>query len=144
MRKELCETFNKEVTEYKNALLYYAKICDWEAFKINAGRLFDYVESIEMSETEKRFTKIFRAVLIILISAVVLIFRMNPGSLSEFARLRELMILTALAGCGFEVYFFLNFRFYMELRTVLYKRRRERFIANIERDFREICLPAGA
>ncbi len=41
MNKELNRAFNEEITGYKNALLHYAKRCEWEMFKDNAGRLFD-------------------------------------------------------------------------------------------------------
>ena len=58
MNQELNQLFSEEVNRYKNALLFCAKQCEWETFKINAGRLFDYVESIEMSELERKFFNI--------------------------------------------------------------------------------------
>jgi len=62
MKRELNERFNYEVDRYRKALLFYAKQCQWDTFKANAGRLFDYVESIEMSEIERRFFNISKII----------------------------------------------------------------------------------
>jgi len=140
MKSDMHRKFNDEITRYKNSLLFYARKCDWERFKINAGRLFDYVESIEMSEIERRFFNISKVVVIILCLAVAVIFKLNPGIIPEAERVKELLTLSAIAGCCFEVYFFFNFRKYMQGKTVYYKKRRERFIRNIENDFRNVSL----
>ncbi len=55
MENELQRKINEEVTRYKNSLAFYAKKCEWDTFKINAGRLFDYLEKVEMSEFERKF-----------------------------------------------------------------------------------------
>jgi hypothetical protein len=143
MNTDMHRKFNDEITRYKNSLLFYARKCDWERFKVNAGRLFDYVESIEMSEIERRFFNISKIVVVILGIAVAVIFRLNPGIFPEAERVKELLTLSAIAGCCFEVYFFFNFRKYMQGKTVYYKKRRERFIRNIENDFRNVSLTAG-
>lgn len=144
MDNELYKRFNEEVNRYKNSLLFYAKKCEWETFKVNAGRLFDYVESIETSVIEKKFIRITKMILAVLFFIVVLIFKMNPDMYPELARVKELMILMAIAGCCFEVYFFYNFRTYMRSKTVFYKKRRERFIRDIERDFKHMTFPMAA
>jgi hypothetical protein len=143
MNTDMHRKFNDEVARYKNSLLFYARKCDWERFKVSAGRLFDYVESIEMSEIERRFFNISKIVVVILGIAVAVIFRLNPGIFPEAGRVKELLTLSAIAGCCFEVYFFFNFRKYMQGKTVYYKKRRERFIRNIENDFRSFSLTAG-
>lgn len=142
MNKQLARTFNEEIERYKNALLFYAKKCEWDTFKINAGKLFDYIESIEISEIEKKFLKISKVVIAILFLAVVIICRINPDIYPGLIKIKKVMTLSAVGGCSFELYFFLNFSKYMEQKMSFYKKRRERFISNIERDFREIIVPA--
>jgi hypothetical protein len=143
MKADLHQKFNDEVTRYKNSLLFYARKCDWETFKVNAGRLFDYVESIEMSEFERRFFNISKIIIIILCLAVAVIFKLNPELFPEAERIKELLTLSAIAGCCFEIYFFFNFTKYIQGRTAYYKERREKFIRNIENDFRNISLTAS-
>ena len=143
MKKSMHHKFNEEINRYKNSLLFYARKCDWDTFKVNAGRLFDYVESYEMSAIEQEFFRISKIIVLVLLLAVVLIFKLNPGIFPEAERLKEIMTLFAIAGCCFEVYFFFNFRKYMQGKTYYYKKRREKFIRNIERDFRNTSLPAS-
>ena len=71
MKSEREKQFNHDVETYRKALLYHARISDWEAFKANAGSMFDYVEAIEYSELERRFCKNFFAILVALIVIVV-------------------------------------------------------------------------
>ncbi|MBI5409803.1 MAG: hypothetical protein HZA14_10600 [Nitrospirae bacterium] len=137
MNEELNKTFNEEVTRYKNALVFYARKCDWETFKVNAGRLFDYIESIERSEIERRFFRVSRIILIVLFFVTVFICRINPEIYPELMKVKKTIILMAISGCGFELYFFMNFRIYMKQKMIYYKKRRDRFIRGIEKDFRE-------
>ncbi len=139
MNKGLNKAFNEEITGYKNTLLHYAKRCEWEMFKDNAGRLFDYVESIEMSETERRFLKTFKIIMVVLICVAVLVIKINLDS-SEFLRIKKLVVLAVIGGGCFEIYFFLNFLMHMKYKTAFYRRRRDRFIRNIEEDFKDACL----
>ncbi|KPK00854.1 MAG: hypothetical protein AMK71_07665 [Nitrospira bacterium SG8_35_4] len=140
MKTDMHQKFNDEITRYKNSLLFYARKCDWETFKVNAGRLFDYVESIEMSEIERRFFNISKIVVLILCIAVAVIFKLNPELSPHAERIKEFLTLSAISGCCFEVYFFFNFTKYMQGRTAYYKKRREKFIRNIENDFRNFSL----
>jgi hypothetical protein len=143
MKADMHQKFNDEITRYKNSLLFYARKCDWETFKVNPGRLFDYVESIEMSEIERRFLNISKIVVLILFTAVVVIFKMNPDLFPQAERIKELLTLSAISGCCFEIYFFFNFTKYMQGRTAYYKKRREKFIRTIENDFRNFSLTAN-
>ncbi|RJQ45950.1 MAG: hypothetical protein C4538_07480 [Nitrospiraceae bacterium] len=140
MTEELNRTFNDEVNRYRNALLFYAKKCDWDTFKVNAGRLFDYIEKIEMSEIERRFFKISKIIVSILAVITLFIFKIDPDIYPALARLKEIIVILAVSGCCFEVFFFLNFRMYMKQKISFYKKRRERFITDIERDFKEIVV----
>ncbi|NIQ14626.1 MAG: hypothetical protein GTO02_09565 [Candidatus Dadabacteria bacterium] len=137
MKKELIKAFNEEVHRYRNTLACCAEKSEWDVFKVNAGKLFDYIESIEMIEIESKFFRISKIILFVLLLMVVFIFRMNIDIYPEMARIKELAFLGAVAGSCFQLYFFLNFRMYMEHKMTFYKKRRERFIRNIERDFKE-------
>lgn len=140
MTKELNRTFNEEVNRYKNALLFYAKKCDWETFKVKAGKFFDYLESIEMAEIERKFFKISKIIIFILCVVVLFIFKLNSNISPEISGLRKFIILVALGGGSFEIYFFFNFRVYMKNKKIFYNKRRERFVSDIERDFKDILV----
>ena len=142
MNSTLHKTFNTEVHRYKNSLLFYAKQCDWQTFKSKAGCLFDYIESVEMKEMERKFFRIFKVILSVLFFAVFFIISINPEAQPEMSRFRELLVITALAGCCYELYLFISFRFYMKHKNTFYKKRRKRFICNIQGDFRDIIVPS--
>ena len=136
MKKELAEQFNEEVDSYRNALLYYARKYDWETFKDKAGRLFDYVESIEFKELDRRFFTTFSAILAVLILAVIALVSVDFQVHQELLRLKSGFILSALVGSSFKLCFFIDYRLYVEVKTVNYKKRRDNFIKNIEQDFK--------
>lgn len=140
MKRESAEQFNREVDGYRNALLFYARKSDWEEFKTKAGRLFDYVESVEYQELERRFSKIFNGILAVLALTIIVLFGVDFTVHPEWTRLKDAFILSSLAGGSFELYFFLNYRRYAGSRTFHYRKRREKFIHAIERDFRSYVL----
>lgn len=143
MERELAEQFNREVETYRKALLFYARKCDWEEFKAKAGRLFDYVESIEFSELERRFFHAFTLLLAVLGLAVIALFSMDvtlyPGLL---LRLKNTLVLAALGASSFELYFYINYRMYVGQRRLYSKKRREKFIREIEQDFQAYAVQA--
>ena len=140
MKEELHKIFNAEVERYRKSLLYYAKACEWDTFKDNAGRFFDYIESIEISEIERKFFNISKVIIGVLSIVVLVILKLNITASPAIAGLKKIIILTALAGGCFEIYFFLNFKMYMKYKTNYYKKRKERFIIDIERDFKDITV----
>ncbi len=142
MKKELAEQFNREVDGDRNALLSCARKCDWESFKAKAGKLFDYMESIEYSELERRFFTVFTPILIVLSLAIVALFGVDFDANPELQRLKQSFIAAAIAGSSFELYFFLDFRMYVDIKTSFYKKRREKFIRDIEQDFRGYTIQA--
>ena len=144
MENKLQRKINEEVTRYKNSLAFYAKKCEWDTFKINAGRLFDYLEKVEMSEFERKFFIASKVVAVVLVLTVLFIIKINPEAYPRLLRVKELMILFAIGGCCFEVYFLYNFRMYQKGRRIYYKKRRDRFIREVERDFRDIIIPSIA
>ena len=140
MRTGLEEQFNQEVENYRKALLYHAQIGDWEPFKAKAGRMFDYVEAIEYSELESRFFTHFNVILIALIAIVVALFKVDFAVTPALLRLKNTMVLAGLGVSSFELYFYLNYKIYMRVKTVHYPERREKFIRNLEKDFRTYVL----
>jgi len=142
MRRTLHRTFNSEVSRYKNSLLFYAKLCDWETFNSKAGSLFDYIESVEIREIERKFFKVFKVILSFLFIAVFFIIMINTDADPQMRRIKEIMIIAALAGCCYDLYLFISFRYFMKHKENFYKKRRERFIVNIKGDFRDVIVPS--
>jgi hypothetical protein len=140
MNDEFANRINEEVERYKNALLHYAKQCEWDSFKSKAGALFDYLEAIELSEIQRKFFRMFRLILIVLVMIIVIILKMNGEAYPALLRFKDSLVITAIAGSCFELYFFLNFRLYVEHKMSWYKQRREQFIRNMEKDFKEIIV----
>jgi len=142
MNRTLHKTFNEEVSRYKNSLLFYAKQCNWDTFRSRAGRLFDYIESVEKQEMERRFFKVFKIILSFLFFSVFFIININPVSHPEMSRIKDMLIIAALSGCCYELYFFISFRYYVKHKIAFYEKRRERFIYNLKGDFRDIIVPS--
>jgi len=142
MKRGLEEQFNQEVESYRKALLYHARISDWETFATKAGRMFDYVEAIEYSELERRFFKNFNGILVVLIVIVVTLLSVDFTITPELMRFKNATILASLALSTFELYFYLNYRIHLRVKTIHYAKRREKFIRTIERDFRAYVLPS--
>jgi hypothetical protein len=140
MDYEFANRINEEIERFKNALLHHAKQCEWDSFKKKAGILFDYLEAIELSEIERKFFKIFRIILVVLAVAIVILWKMNGEAYPALLRFKDSLVIIAIAGSCFELYFFLDFRMYVEHKMSWYKKRREQFIRNIEKDFKEIIV----
>jgi hypothetical protein len=140
MKKELAELFNQEVESYRNRLLYYARNCDWETFEEKAGRMFDYVESIEFRELERRFYMVFNLILVVLVLGVILLCSVDFQAHQELLRLKSGFILSGLAVSSFELYFYIDYRIFIGFKTFSYKKRRENFIQGIEQDFRSYAV----
>jgi hypothetical protein len=136
MKRGLEKQFNQDVENYRQALLYHARTSDWETFKTKAGRMFDYVEEIEYSELERRFFANFNGILAGLIVIAVALFSVDLTVTPELVRLKNVMVLAGLGVSSFELYFYLNYRAYIKVKTVHYAERRAKFIRNMETDFR--------
>jgi len=136
MTQELARQFSDEVERYHRALDYFARVREWERFKERAGGLFDYVEHVEATELERRFYRIFNMILTVLAVSIVALFSVDLPAGADWPYYKRALVLACLAVSAFELYFFLNFRWYADMRKAGFRRRRERFIRNIERDFR--------
>ncbi len=140
MKKEFADRFSDNVERFRLALLDYARKHDWEKFKARAGNLFDYVEVVEVSEIERRFFRIFKSVLVVLVAAIAGIMNMDPVVHPGLDQLRYSFTVLAVAGISFEVYSYMTFRSFMIAKSLYRKKRKERFIRGIERDFREMVF----
>ncbi len=136
MKRELADQFNREVENYRRALLYHAQTRDWKTFQAKAGRMFDYVESIEFKELERRFFRIFNLVLGALVVVVIAVFNVDFEMHGDLLPLKNNVLFSAFAVSSFELYFYIGYRRYVGARTAEYTKRREKFIRVIERDFR--------
>ncbi len=141
MKREVAKQFNEEVERYRRTLLYFARKCDWEEFKVRAGRLYEYLERVEASERERRFYRVFSSILAMLTLGVVALLSVDPTASAGWIDYRRSLFLAALAGCSFELFFYLNFRWYAGVRMAGFLKRREAFIKGIERDFRAFDMP---
>ncbi len=140
MQKELADRFNDNVERYRLALLEHASKREWDRFKTKAGNLFDYVEVVEVSEIERRFFRIFKSVLIVLVAVFGAIANMNTAVHPDLQQVRYSITVLAIAGICFEVYSYMTFRSFMIAKSLYRKKRKERFVRGIERDFREIAF----
>lgn len=136
MKKEWRDQFNEQVENYRRALLYHARINDWETFKAKAGRMFDYVESIEYAVLERKFFYNFTTILVVLAAIAIALFQVDFTVTPELLRIKNLIVFGGVLGGTFELYFYINYRTYRKVRTTYYAQRREKFIRNIEQDFR--------
>jgi hypothetical protein len=100
------------------------------------------VEAIEYSELERRFFANFNIVLAVLIVIAVALFNVDFAVTPDLMRFKNAMVLAGLGASSFELYFYLNYRTYIRVKTFHNAERRERFIRNIEKDFRSYILQA--
>ncbi len=140
MTQELATQFNDEVERYRRSLLYFAAKADWGEFKARAARLFEYLENIEASERERRFYRVFFLILLVLCVGVIIVLGIDSQVSAEWFGYRRSLLMTALGGCSFELFFYLNFRWYVEARMAGFLRRRAAFIRGMEHDFRSYAM----
>lgn len=136
MDRKLAEQFNNELKGYRSSLLYYAKMSNWVEFEAKAGRLFDYVETVEFSELERRFFNIFNPILMVMAAVLLALLGLDFETHQGWLSLKNAFIFTVIAAITFELFFFLNYRVYIGRRTQYYKRRRRKFIQDLLQDFR--------
>ena len=94
------------------------------------------METVEAVERERRFFAVFNSVLALLAAGVLLVLGIGPRLHAAINDYRDLAVVLSLAGFGFELFFYMNFRTYVAARMAGFQRRRQVFIRNIENDFR--------
>jgi len=123
MDQEFANRINEEIERYKNALLNDARENEWQGFKSKAGKHFDYLEGIELSEIQRKFSRMFKIILVVLVMIIVIILKMNGEAYPALLRFKDSMVITAIAGSCFEPYFFMDFRLYVEHKISWYKHK---------------------
>ncbi len=143
-QKRFTDKMNREIEEFRRALIFDAKSCDWDTFEGKAGMLFDYLESIEASEIRRVFSLIFRITGAGLLLAGLALALVSSGSNSAMLRFESVLIVLIAGGLIFEALFFVDFRVITRFKTSLRSRRRTRFVRNIEDDFRSFMKDTQA
>jgi len=111
-------------------------------FEKKAGILFDYLDAIERRVIERSFFIRFFFILAMLVATAVIIVKMDGQVFPVFLKYKNAMVLTAIAVSSFKLYFYVDFRMYVKAKMSWYKKRKEQFIKNIEKDFKEIIIPS--
>ena len=143
MRQSIHESINTEVEQYRRTLVHFAKAREWESFEKKAGVLFDYLESIELTILERKFYSAFIMILAISVGIVIVILKADNRFLPMITRYKEYVVLLASFTTFYELYFYLNYRSYVQVKMLQYKKRKEQFIRNIENDFKEYTMGSG-
>ncbi len=143
MSQSLYESINREVEQYRRALVHFAKAREWETFEKKAGVLFDYLESIELTVLERKFYSLFFLILAVLVAIIIVILKANGWILAMITQYKDYVVLLAAFTTCYELYFYLNYRLYVEVKMSKYKKRKEQFIRNIKNDFREYTMGSG-
>jgi hypothetical protein len=138
MKRDFYDRFNVEVERYRKMLLHYARSQEWDVFERKAGSLFDYLERVELTVLERKFFTVFMFILAVLLATVVVIVAVDGNVYPAFEKSRNGVIISALALSCYELYFFLDFRNYVKAKSSRKTKRKERFIREIEQDFREM------
>jgi hypothetical protein len=141
MDRETRRKFNEQIGHYRIRLDLHAKKCDWEKFKLDAGRLFDYAEAIELSETRRRFLNVFRIILVLVVVCALYLFSPDPASILEIPRVKRAVIAAGAGGAFYDLFFYMNYRYYINAKALFYEKRRLRFIRGLEQDFKGECPP---
>ncbi len=144
MKREIAERFSREIERYRQSLIQLAGRCDWELFRQKAGSLFDYCETIERRELERRFSRTFTITLSFLVVLIIVIMSRDALAAVLPQNLNQSITWFGIAGSCFEVYFYISFRRFVERKKAFYTKRKERFIRSIERDFKETTPPGNA
>jgi len=143
MKKELTKVLGREIGEFRTALIYNAKVCDWQSFERKAGMLFDYLESRELSFIRAVFLRIIRATLAVLIAAGAALWIASRGLSRAALPYENYLIVLILALFCFLVFFFLDFQIITKVKASRHGNKRQTFISSIEKDFKsrlgEVC-----
>ncbi len=142
MSRSLHKSINKEVEQYRRALVHFAKAREWETFEKKAGILFDYLETIELMILERKFYSVFITILAVLVG-IIAILKADGRFFPMITRYKEYVVLLAAFATCYELYFYLNYRLYVGVKMSRYKKRKEQFIRNIENDFKEYTMRSG-
>ncbi len=134
MDEKFQEKLNAEIERYKKALLFFARVCDWESFRANAAKLFEYLESVEVSLLKKKFYRAVTIILIAIAAAVGVFSILSRNGGPFFEKYRVVVALGAAVGLFFELLLVLEMQLYLSFMASRQKRREARFIKGITDD----------
>jgi hypothetical protein len=75
-------------------------------------------------------------ILAVLVVAVIALISINFEVHQDLLRHKYAFIMSAIAVSSYELYFYLDYRIYINFKNISFKKRRENFIRNIKQDFR--------
>ncbi len=136
MSKELEKRIEEELSQYKKGLLFFAKMCDWNSFRKQAARLFEFLEETKVAAIKQKLREVTTVVLIALTTALVFFSVLSTTVVPKLAEIRVPVVFMIMAGFVFELLFLLEFRVYLSYRASMEKIRRQRFIEGIESEIK--------
>ncbi len=125
---------NEEIRRHKKALAFFAKTCDWMDFQSNAAMLFDYLESVELTVLQRKLRQVIGIISLAVIIALA-VFNISASPL--LTKYRGPLVLIAAAAIVFELILLFELRLYVNIKAKSLKNRKDRFIRNIEHDFKD-------
>lgn len=128
---------NDEISRYKKALIFFAKACYWFDFHSNAATLFEYLDSVELSLLKRKLRQVIEIVSVALVLAIVIFSSVNITDSPLLIKYRGQLVLIAAAAILFELLLLIELRLYVNIKTRNQQKRKDRFIRNIEHDFKE-------
>jgi hypothetical protein len=126
-----------EINRYKNALIFFAKTCDWFDFHSNAATLFEYLESVELSLLKRKLHQAIEIIPAALVLAIVIFSSVNITASPLLMKYREQIVLIAAAAILFELLLLFELRLYVNIKTKNQQKNKDRFIRHIEHDFKD-------
>jgi hypothetical protein len=126
-----------EINRYKNALIFFAKTCDWFDFHSNAATLFEYLESVELSLLKRKLHQAIEIIPAALVLAIVIFSSVNITASPLLMKYREQIVLIAAAAILFELFLLVELRLFVNIKTKNHQKRKDRFIRNIEHVFKD-------
>ncbi len=137
MDERTANKLNDEISRYKKALIFFAKTCDWFAFHSNAARLFEYLESVELSLLKRKYHQVIEIISVALVLAIVVFSSVNITDSPLLIKYRGQLVLIAAAAILFELLLLIELRLYGDIKAKNQQKRKEWFIRNIEHDYKE-------
>ncbi len=137
MDERTANKLNDEISRYKRALIFFAKTCDWFSFYSNAVTLFEYLESVELSLLKRKLHQVIEIITVALVLAVVIFSSVNITASPLLMKYRGPLVIIAAAAILFELFLLVELRLYTSIKTRNQQKRKDRFVRNIEHDFKE-------
>jgi hypothetical protein len=130
------ERFKRQVSGYRDSLLYFSGACQWDSFRSKAAELFASLESTEMSLLRGKFQASVSVILMALAAMLMLVTALGSVGVALDAGLRQGFLLLAVSIYALALLLLLELKLYLSIRTSHQRKRQDRFINELERDAR--------